>query len=967
MDNVQIQILDSANNIEGVLEIGEIANFGLALSNSIADLTDIDKSNGSYALPFKVPSTKANDDLLEHIYLSQHKNYKDFDAEKDCKIIVNDNDIDSGVVRIKKIKRVGRTQDDYSFTFFGDNMDWVLKLKTKTTQDLPYLDNTFTYGQAEQIASWSNSGGSEQPVYSVLHRGGRLINGQVSVLDLFPDYFAIDYLNNAFKSIGYNFDSTFLSASDKANLYIPFFGTNFKDTDRSIANVAIAKMDNSATNFDNTFTIDGTSTGLQIDFDNKLVNYQGATFTSSNGVVDFATETKVADYIDTPAPLKDTGSNFATNQYTVPYNANFLADGILDYTVTYNPNDIWNSYEVHHRLKVTRGLGSFYLYVYTTNKTSTITTISGSRESERVTANFTTNWSYLQAGDKLELTYRFFVRNPNSPPTTHYFSLSHQNNPITFKPSVFFQEDDNFNWKTVSDDKISLLDMVSDIGKAFNIYWRTNRATKTVYAEPRDDFYNALSTAENYTDRIDESKKIDISYNSSYYNRTHNFNYKEDSNDDYLNERNKDLEDKWCGYSHYYPDKFKSGSSNVETKTIAATYTIEDIYSGGDFAFYTSRLWNDEDTPELSTKFAPRLLYFNYSTQQTIDGNSCNFQYESESSKRSTIPYGLPFPVVVEGVTLADVDGVLSFKDVDGSNGLWTNHYSTTAKEIEEGKRISINFKFDLVDYNDLDFRKPIYIDNRYPEVEGYWRIEKVKNFKPTSKAISVSFELIQAKNFGKATTNSQSPVQSETATDVGNLGYGKVFPFPNSGSGNASNLPNSNIGNNNSYENDSNTVVGNNLRVSGSNQLVLGTYNVDVSTDLFQLGTGSNESNRNSLIRVDRDGNTYFNGALLPPSDGEGTVVTITSDTTADENVSTYLVDTTSDITITFETPTTIGKTWNCKKINASNTMILIGGSDGAGGVYEVDGDVAGASVTALNDNIPIKWCGIIEQFKII
>ena len=73
MDRVQIEIQDSDNSILGVLEFGNVKNFPLSLTTSIADLRDITTRSGSFSVSFKVPSTKENDSLLEHIYLSDQK------------------------------------------------------------------------------------------------------------------------------------------------------------------------------------------------------------------------------------------------------------------------------------------------------------------------------------------------------------------------------------------------------------------------------------------------------------------------------------------------------------------------------------------------------------------------------------------------------------------------------------------------------------------------------------------------------------------------------------------------------------------------------------------------------------------------------------------------------------------------------------------------------------------------------
>ena len=72
MDSVQIEIQDSDNSILGVLEVGDVKNFPLALKSSISDLRDITIRSGSFSTPFKVPSTKENDKLFWCYFIIIH-------------------------------------------------------------------------------------------------------------------------------------------------------------------------------------------------------------------------------------------------------------------------------------------------------------------------------------------------------------------------------------------------------------------------------------------------------------------------------------------------------------------------------------------------------------------------------------------------------------------------------------------------------------------------------------------------------------------------------------------------------------------------------------------------------------------------------------------------------------------------------------------------------------------------------
>jgi len=944
LDNVQIEILDSDNSIQGVLEVGNVKNFPISLTSSIADIKDISARSGSFSLSFKVPSTKDNDNLLEHIYLSQHKNYKDFDAEKDCRIRVNGITLENGKLRITRISRQGRDADSYSLTFFGNNMDWVLSMKDKTTQDLPYLDTTYTYDDATVRGTWTNSGGSELPVFSLINRGTKDTLNAFNVLDVRPDYFVRDYLNNAFKSIGYNFESSFFSSAAGSKLIIPFFGKNFRDYERSVPNTAIVMMDSNVTNFDNTFT---SSTGyytellnfdaLQVsEMEDQRINWKADTFTAHgfNGI-SITNATKVADFDDTPSPLKDTNNNFASNVYTVPYNNRYRVTTDIEAILTEDQTKQFLDPEFSYYVKLTTTGGAVSiipLFGVGTGNT-TLTTVSANRRTRQINRRVQSTWFGANATDTIEIGYKFKVRKGlgNYTADDYYFKLVHNAKPITIEPIYLLDEGDNFNWKTVSDDTISLLDIVLDIGRLHHIYWRTNVATKTVYAEPRDDFYNALSTATNETDRVDPASQFEITYNSSYYNRDNIFRYKEDDKDGYLKARNEEAVTDWCSYEHKYPSKFKEGTTTLETKVLAATYTIEDIYCGGDVPPILARFWSDETSIKNiyeNEVLAPRILYYKYDSQTDIDGNNRNFQWRTESTKRTIIPYALPFSIIEEGVTMADVAGELSFKEIAGSDGLWYDYFSNTAAEIRDGKRLRIKLKTDLVDYINLDFRKPIYFDNRYPEIEGYWRIISIDGFKPTSNEISTSYDLIQAKNFNveAPTPNTLEDVDSLSDNNYSAARYMPPNTGTNSSSNRSSGMPNIEFGTDNDINDASNMAFGRGLSTDGYGNLRMGVNNLDVSTDIFQLGTGT-PSSPFSLIRVDSSGNTYFNGKIVIPNKGP---VEVDFDYTVNDIDGRIEVDCSSgDITITMPSAPSDNNEWEIVDIgNANPNRITLNGN---------------------------------------
>ena len=873
MDRVQIEIQDSDNSILGVLEVGNVKNFPLSLTTSIADLRDITTRSGSFSVSFKVPSTKENDSLLEHIYLSDQKNYKDFDAEKDCVIRVNGLDIESGKVQITKINSLGRADaNSYSFKFFGNNMGWVLKMKGKKTKDLPYLDKTLVYGDTEVQASWLEEGGNDEPVYSVINRGERIDPDMVNVSDLRADYFALDYLRSAFNMVGYNFQSDHFESTDQKKLYIPFFGKNWKieqdEIDDAFANV---KLTSNTTNIDLTIPFAPVVNGKIFSIQTLLTNEcSSVSIVPPNQFYTSAGSSASGSYTE----ITDTGNNFSGGSYTVPQDGFYKVSGFFQtnyYYYTSTPEIISGqlSLGVTHYILI-NGTTSHLL-----NTTSSALVPNAPTIPYRQSENFyrESNSIFLSAGDTIQ-AYSLFSGSNNGAITssTILASMYHGGGTwVKFELLEDMEEGDSFNWAEKSDDEIAVFDIVMDIFKTFNCYVRTNQATKTVYAEPRDNFYKPLSDAVNKTDAIDGNKQLTLEYNSKTYKDNHQYSYANDSNDAYLNEKNKVMESDWMSYKHVYPDKFKDGTSPYKLSVMAATYTMEDNYmimgsgaigfsSGSLAGLYTSRLWNDADSmPIHSDDFAPRLLYFAYGSQSALLPVNSRHLLNYKGVALEDIPYGLPFSIRISGAyNYAPVDGNLSFSDVStiAENGLWQEYFSKTSQEIEDGKRLNINMLFDLADWVSFDFRDIIYFDNRYPEVEGYWRVEKIKGYKPTSNAISTSIDLVQARTYPKvASGNLLNPLDTKSGRYGLRLGGGGK----NRTATRQSNIPTTIIGQNNYAVDNSNFVVGNGLRSSGQNQTIIGTYNEDNSTDIFQLGGGTNNDNRRSIIRVDENGNVFI------------------------------------------------------------------------------------------------------------
>ena len=94
-----------------------------------------------------------------------------------------------------------------------------------------------------------------------------------------------------------------------------------------------------------------------------------------------------------------------------------------------------------------------------------------------------------------------------------------------------------------------------------------------------------------------------------------------------------------------------------------------------------------------------------------------------------------------------------------------------------------------------------------------------------------------------------------------------------------------------------------------------------------------------------------------------------ISSDTTAEIGVTTYLCDTSSnDITVTLPIANIPnGKRWTFKKTSNNSNLFVKGISNGEEGFYEIDGDEDGVTVEFLNSTFTVEYVESLNAFKIV
>ena len=112
MSKVEIEIIDTSDNVTGILDIVSNENFPLSLTYLIADIKNLAIRSGSYSKTFNVPATKNNNKIFKHIAnpntygdgVSTYVGYSHKILErKPCIVKINKSPVLRGEIKLKNV------------------------------------------------------------------------------------------------------------------------------------------------------------------------------------------------------------------------------------------------------------------------------------------------------------------------------------------------------------------------------------------------------------------------------------------------------------------------------------------------------------------------------------------------------------------------------------------------------------------------------------------------------------------------------------------------------------------------------------------------------------------------------------------------------------------------------------------------------------------------------------------------
>ena len=826
MGSVSIEIRDRANNIFGVVDIGESTESPFTVKKAISDLQDISKRGGSFSYNFKIPGNERNNILFERMFDANIVNQNNILADHDAIIFDDGLQVETGKLRIEKTNLKGDYDDklpEYEIKFYGSNSAWKVLLDDAVTADLPWATGVVPYTPATVKNSWSNTFNDEY-VFSLINRGQKKLQDSVHTEDFLPDLFWSKWLEKCMQFAGFSFESDLFTNQSLSTAITSHFGKNFRIVQKTLdVNFVRTRLNQTITQ--SYSILAGTS-------ESKEINCTGILLCDN--------------WDDTYADGSDQSNNMDLRNWTAPFNCLVEFTFISEITVVRTsgtPNGISRGRMV---LRVERfGGGTEFIPFLqdawagatTTPLTATGPFKSGEilvNEFDRVYIEHEVDGTNILGNVNIDVTFNF-------PETVLEVDIS---------PKIV--EGYEFDFKSILDDEVPVIDIISDLTKAFNLYWWTDNDIKRVYCETRDDFYDQNVNAVDLTERVDKSKKMVITPNPRLFTQELTYSYSEDSEDEPLINLNKQNEYSHGAYHHKFNENFTPGNKEVKLETISATIEAVDFYANDNTnpSPILAKMWQKDSVnpPLVNQDFKPRILSYRFGSQVDTSGLLRTFRFYDELTDRTNIPYSLPRQIISGATIQAPTDENYWFSSTQNQEGLVPKYYGDTMRTIEDGQRLVLNLQTDTTDYKYLDFRTPVYFKEP-SEIEGYWIIEACLGFKIGTNG-SYKWQLLRKKRLSSFREIDQIP--NEQIINIPRAAFIQGNEdSPNLGNRDTPSFVLSNGSRNSALKGSQSFVAGYELKSEGDKQIITGRYNEPNSTDSWQLGNGESEDSRNNAVSL--------------------------------------------------------------------------------------------------------------------
>jgi len=759
--------------LEGFGNIELYDNVPISLNYSVAEIQDISKKNSSFSKTINIPGTKNNNELLGQLFdISIADSSFDINTKVPCKIYGADITLMKGYFRLMGINKVSPTSVggeeliEYEALVFDQTTDFYDKLSDTLLSDLDFSQYNHEYGYTSIIGSSAHTA-DDIYCYPMLYNENTIA---YYTNDFQPSIYLKAYIDKAFQTVQYSYESEFFESDYFKSLIIPFNGEKVENTQA---------------------VIDARKFQVGMTGASDYVSYtyaQSATTSYGSGI----TMPYNSDN-DQNIPYFDSGNTYNVSTYKFTSDANQIFDlrfKIKAQTFATNPltqsiklydsfgNVVLSQAKINCRASLYKNGVSILNSPILINQSIGNTITSGSSSS---TATTTLDYTFanIQAGvgDQFEIRFRpsivmplnsvwrlgpsYGSNTPYWPTFTFKFDVTASgqttgNNFLLNSPHLGeLMDGDTVELNNFIPKQQKIKDVFSSVLKMFNLYVEQDADYENkLLIKTREQYYSG-NTYNDWTDKIAIDRDINIKFIPELQNKDLILTYKSDS--DVLNKSYSDQTKEVYGQKKYiFDNDFLQGQKKVEL-----IFSPTPLTKNG-FNLTVPGILSQ------SPKNNIRILY-KPDGWITQTGTSWNYKYVTTggtvaTSTFTSYPYAGHFDrpqFPTEDINFGQVQ-YLYYSDYGNitDNNLSSKYYFNQVDQMLEGKLLTAYFDLNYVDILNLRFSDKVFIK------DSYYIINKVMDFNPINGDLT-KVELLKVDEGLKFKTRNKKPVRPRVIDGV--------------------------------------------------------------------------------------------------------------------------------------------------------------------------------------------------------
>ena len=617
MAEIRLELRDYTNGILGNVDITSSDNFPLSLTYQNFDIRNFNSRGGSFSKTFKIPATKNNNVLFNHISKDGNIDSKNVRADIPATIYADNVPVIRGTLKLTKVLKQTEALE-YECNFLGDNMDWASKIKNLEIKELAFArsdgsDYIFSnvQGLSGNNRDYNQQNSLDDKILYPLASYGEGVSSRNQVFDgdLAPAMYLKNIWDKIFSTQGYTVESEFCNSTFFKSLIVPF---NFEKQSEQV-NFKYGKIEKSSTYIQITQFTEGSELNPTIfahighgvievkKGDNNAgvltadtsvtarYPFNGGTITDDANVPSSGDTGNVQEGSNGNGNLDGSSLIVKTNagNHTIDFNIDFRcfgeANGMakIQYRLI---GELWRFDD--DKDTNLPNVDGFYKAVKDTEAgTNTNPNIervwtSGNVDfQENTDYDRTHNFSdsvevFGDSEDKYIFTVAVRVLSFNNTPLfdSSNFSFGWKGGTLEISGNSEIQTGEELTDLQFFLPRGKQSDFISGVAQMFNLQFETDVASKTVKVEPYDYFYKDFSDAVDWTDKIDYSMSIQDEFIYDIKSEL-KFQYKDASGDGFLERYNKKNDTDWGAYRELDSQGvFSDGEYKVENKYFSPTF-----------------------------------------------------------------------------------------------------------------------------------------------------------------------------------------------------------------------------------------------------------------------------------------------------------------------------------------------------------------------------------------------------------